>query len=193
MNNNHITIGILALHGAIQEHQAMLLKLQVASKLVKQEQDLQGCDALIIPGGESTTMCILANHSSNLFAAIQQFNKPIWGTCSGLILLADQIENTHFGKIGGIPIQVSRNFFGRQMQSFEQQVHVEGVGTIKGVFIRAPAITSVTAPVQILAKLENVIVAAQYKHYLVTAFHPELTNDTKMHEYFLKMVHDSKK
>jgi 5'-phosphate synthase pdxT subunit len=186
-------VGILAIQGAYIEHAHILEKLGIDSTLVKKKEDLEGIDALILPGGESTTMGLLLVETG-LITHIQNFRKPIWGTCAGLILLANNITGS---KINGqtliqmVPITVQRNAYGHAKDSFIQPIDFEGIGVFEGVFIRAPVISPKVGPdVQILAMVNDQIAAIRYENILGTTFHPELTTDTRVHQYFIDMVTD---
>ena len=181
-------IGVLALQGAITEHVQALASLSIKAMLVSDVTDLKQVDALIIPGGESTTISRLIQ-SRGLYKPIQLFAKqhPVMGTCAGLILCSKDIVHSEGNVIPLelIDISVERNGFGRQVDSFETLLDIDNIGEqIPAIFIRAPYIKSVGKDVSILAKLEDKIVAAEYKNILVTAFHPELTIDTRVLEYF---------
>lgn len=176
-------IGILALQGAVSEHQVALEKLAVASNLVLKPTDLQGLDGLIIPGGESTAIKKLMVRE-NLLEPLKQMvaqGFPVFGTCAGLVLLSQT------DSLNGLNGEVVRNGFGRQKDSFEESLTVTGFDTpFMGIFIRAPYLSSVGEGVQVLAKTDdNHIVAASKQNVLVTAFHPELTADTRFHELFI--------
>jgi 5'-phosphate synthase pdxT subunit len=185
-------IGILALQGAFIEHENMLHSLGAQTIQVRLPQHLDGLDGLIIPGGESTTIGKLAT-TYGLMDPLRQFAQqhPTWGTCAGMIFLAKDIGIDRQPILGVMDIVVNRNAFGRQIDSFETDLYVDGLagGAFHAIFIRAPLATRVGANVKILAQLdEGKIVAAQEKHWLATAFHPELTQDTRFHAYFLQMV-----
>jgi 5'-phosphate synthase pdxT subunit len=186
-------IGILALQGAFIEHTHVLNKLGVDSKQVRKPDELKGLDGLIIPGGESTTMLNLANN----YALIEPLRKlglegfPIMGTCAGMILLAKTITNSDIQTLGLMDITVRRNAFGRQPDSFETDLDIKVLGDkpFHSIFIRAPLIEEASANVEILSKLDNgTIVAVRQGNMLGMSFHPELTDDNRMHQYFLKMV-----
>ena len=187
-------IGILALQGAFIEHKNILDKLGVENIFIKKTEQIQFCDGIIIPGGESTSMSILEN---DIFEEIKKFitlGKPIWGTCSGLILLSNNIDGKIEGQknIGGLDIIVQRNFFGSQQQSFiEHLPYPEKFckeGTYPAIFIRAPVIKKVYNDTKILGIYKNNIVAVQQNNILGTSFHPELSNDYSWHEYFIDLV-----
>lgn len=186
-------IGVLALQGDFREHAHMLRQIGAAAVEVRLPSDLNGLDGLIIPGGESTTIGKLAV-KYELVEPMRQFamQKPVWGTCAGMILLAKDIGRDQ-PLLGLMDMTVNRNAFGRQIDSFETDLdfaQLEG-GPLHAVFIRAPMITAVKteAGVDVLATLsDGGIVAVRQGHLLATAFHPELTNDTRLHAYFVKMV-----
>lgn len=186
------TVGVLALQGAVSEHIHMLERLGVKAIAVKQPADLAMIDGLIIPGGESTAISRLIQQNQ-LFDVIRDFahTHPVMGTCAGLILCAKQIEHSD-GKVTPlelIDITVERNGFGRQIDSFETQLSVTQIGdNIPAVFIRAPFIQSVGEGVNVLATVDNKIVMAEQDHILVSAFHPELTADTRIFEYFVSKL-----
>ncbi len=194
-------IGVLALQGSFIEHIAILERLGVEPPAVKLPKDLVGLDGLIIPGGESTTIGKLAA-TYRLKDEIKRLGEdglPVWGTCAGMIMLAREIEAATQPHLGLMDIEVSRNAFGRQVESFEADLVISALESVsseeekgkgfRAVFIRAPSIKRVGEGVEVLATLdEGVIVAAQQRNLLATAFHPELTEDTRFHRYFLKMV-----
>jgi len=194
-----VVIGVLALQGAFHEHAVMLRKLGATVVEVRKPDQLAGLDGLILPGGESTTMALIAERWG-MVAPLRDWvrsGRPVWGTCAGMILLADwAIGQKEGGQtlLGGLHVTVNRNYFGRQTESFETELDapVLGVAPIHAVFIRAPAIVEVGTDVQVLAKTaghgEDVIVAVRQGPLLATAFHPELTPDLRWHSYFLGMV-----
>ena len=189
-------IGVLALQGDFSEHIVMLKRLKVDASEVRLPEHLQGLDGLIIPGGESTTIGKLAV-AYNLMEPLQLFGQrhAIWGTCAGAIFLSKDIGRDQ-PLLGLMDIKVQRNAFGRQIDSFETDLDIpelkQATGTKEdyhAVFIRAPIIESVSGDTKVLATVPNGrIVAAQQRHLLATSFHPELTKDTRFHEYFLTLV-----
>ncbi len=186
-------IGVLALQGAFAEHRVMLRRLGVESREVRLPQDLDGLDGLIIPGGESTTMGKLIIEFGLLpeLRRLVQQAFPIYGTCAGMILLADRITEGDQPLVGGADLLVRRNAFGRQLDSFEADIPIPALGDqpFHAVFIRAPLVDEVGPDVEVLARLDSGgIVAARAGHLLVSAFHPELTDDPRLHRYFLEMV-----
>ncbi|MFF0831267.1 pyridoxal 5'-phosphate synthase glutaminase subunit PdxT [Brevibacillus sp. NPDC003359] len=184
-------IGVLALQGAVAEHVRMLEEVGATAVPVKKVEELDDLDGLVIPGGESTTISKLM-HKYGFMEAVQEFgkaNKPIFGTCAGAILLAKRIQGQDDCHLGLMEIKVERNAFGRQKESFEVLMPVAGVAAdYPAVFIRAPYIMEVGENGQVLAKHEDKIVVTRSGHYLAAAFHPELTEDTRLHKYFLDMV-----
>jgi 5'-phosphate synthase pdxT subunit len=185
-------IGVLALQGAFLEHEQKLRELGVEPVEVRLPEDLARLDGLIIPGGESTTIGKLAAEYG-LIEPLRRFaaEKPTWGTCAGMIFLAKDIGNDRQPILGVMDIQVNRNAFGRQIDSFETALPVSELGDepFHAVFIRAPVITRAGEGVQVLAALDDGrMVAAREGHLLATAFHPELTDDNRFHDYFLKQV-----
>lgn len=186
-------IGVLALQGDFLEHHHMLESLGVEAIDVRLPEHLLGLDGLIIPGGESTTIGKLAV-LYGLIDPLKAFgqSKPVWGTCAGMIFLAKNIGRDQ-PILGLMDITVNRNAFGRQINSFEADLQVAELtgGLLRAVFIRAPLVTAIDASlgVKVLAQLEDGgIVAVRQGHLLATAFHPELTPDTRMHAYFVAMV-----
>src|SRR5512139_3962041 len=189
-------IGVLALQGAFIEHEKMLQRLGVETREVRLPRDLDGVAGVIIPGGESTTIGKLAAQYNLIepLRELAQAGKPLWGTCAGLIFMAKDVGRDQ-PLLGLMDVTVRRNAFGRQVDSFEANISIKGVDGDKpfhAIFIRAPLIESVGAGVEVLARVEQgaeeVIVAAQQGHLLVTSFHPELSNDDRFHRYFVNMA-----
>lgn len=185
-----MTVAILALQGAFAEHGQMLDKLGADHFEIRQKKDLEKeFDALILPGGESTVMGKLL-HDLDLYESIRDkilAGMPVFGTCAGLILLAKDIEEeaTH---LATLDIRVKRNAYGRQLGSFYTEDEFRGIGEIPMTFIRAPYIAEVFGEAEVLARVDGKIVAARQNNQLVTAFHPELSDDLKVHQYFLNMI-----
>ena len=186
-------IGILALQGAFVEHEKMLAQVGVESIELRNLEDFQqhqsDLSGLILPGGESTTMGKLLRDQQMLIPLREAIlnGLPVFGTCAGLILLAKQITSKEESHLATMDIVVERNAYGRQLGSFYTEADCKGVGKIPMTFIRGPIISSVGDSVDVLAVVNHQIVAAQEKNMLVTSFHPELTNDLRLHQYFMNM------
>ena len=184
-----LCVGVLALQGAFREHVAAVTRLGATAREVRQLKDIDGIDALIIPGGESTTMGKLLNEWNMLEPLRQRIlnGMPVYGSCAGLILLCREIENSDQPRLGVLDATVRRNAFGRQVDSFETRLSIAEIGAdpIPAVFIRAPVIISVGPNVKVLAEVDGQAVAVRQNNILATSFHPELTPDTRMHSYFL--------
>lgn len=182
-------IGVLALQGAFREHQWALEACGVESRQIRKPADLNGIDGLIIPGGESTTIGKLMVDYGLLepVRGMAASGMPVFGTCAGLILLAREIVNSNQPRLGVMDVKVERNAFGRQVDSFEADLEIEGLGgpPFRAVFIRAPYIVEVWNGVQVLARFEDKVVCARQGNLLAAAFHPELTSDLRLHRYFL--------
>ena len=194
MAADKMTVGVLALQGAFIEHEHVLDKLGVDHFEIRQKKDLErSIDGLILPGGESTVMGKLL-HESGLFGIIRdkiRTGMPVFGTCAGLILLAKEVEKNP-SWFGTMDIQVKRNAYGRQLGSFYTEQEFKGIGTIPMSFIRAPYIDKVYEGAEVLAYADGNIAAARQGNQLVTAFHPEVTDDTRVHQYFLDMIKENK-
>ena len=186
-----MNISVLALQGAFIEHEQMLSRLGVSSFEIRQKKDLETpFDGLIIPGGESTVQGKLMRELG-LFEPLRErieAGLPVFGTCAGLLLLAKKIENDERLHFATMDICAVRNAYGRQLGSFYTESDFSGIGKIPMTFIRAPYISEVSGDTQILASVDGKIVAARQKDQLVTAFHPELNDDTSVHRYFLDMI-----
>ena len=186
-----MNIAVLALQGAFIEHEQMLSRLGVSSFEIRQKKDLEApFDGLIIPGGESTVQGKLMRELG-LFEPLRErieAGLPVFGTCAGLLLLAKKIENDERLHFATMDICAVRNAYGRQLGSFYTESEFSGIGKIPMTFIRAPYISEVSGDTQILASVDGKIVAARQKNQLVTAFHPELNEDTSVHRYFLDMI-----
>ena len=187
-------IGILGMQGAIAEHQEILLQIpHTKTRIVKTAKDLDCIDGLILPGGESTAIGKLLDYFSLKEILRQKIisGLPVFGTCAGLILLAKNIENQTNTHLATMDITVKRNGYGSQLDSFSTNLLIPTIDKnmpIPLVFIRDTYITKTDKDVQILATLDNKIIAARQKNMLVTAFHPELTCDLRYHQYFLSMI-----
>ena len=185
-------IGVLALQGAVSEHYSHVYKCGAQAREVRKPGDLDGLHGLIIPGGESTTIGYLMRETDLDKAVVEKNSQgmALFGTCAGMVLLAAEVEDGVSDQpyLGLMDARVKRNAFGRQRESFEFPIISEEWGQpVQGVFIRAPIVTSVGAEVQVIAQLEEGIVAARQGNILVTSFHPELVDDLTIHNYFLQM------
>jgi 5'-phosphate synthase pdxT subunit len=183
-------IGVMALQGAFIEHEKALHSLGVDTVQVRLPGQLDKLDGLVIPGGESTTMGKLMNQFG-LFEPIREkalSGLPVFGTCAGMIMMAKDIAGSSQPRLGLMDINVERNAFGRQVDSFEADIQVEDIGEepYRAVFIRAPYIISAGDQVKVLAHYGNKIVGARQGRFMVLAFHPELTGDNRLHRYFLE-------
>ena len=186
-------IGVLALQGDFLEHIRVLRGLGVESREVRLPQQLEEIDGLIIPGGESTTLCHLMDlyHFREPLTRFANDGMPLWGTCAGMIVVANKLTDHRPIPLGLMDIHVSRNGFGRQVDSFEAELEVPALGSLSfhAVFIRAPAVCSIGPDVEVLARLEDSRpVAVLQGRRLATSFHPELTQDVRFHQMFLDMV-----
>lgn len=185
-------IGVLALQGAFREHEKSLARCgpDILTRQIRLPQQLEGLDALVIPGGESTTMGKLMK-TYDFFEAIAykaEKGLPIFGTCAGLIMLAKDIRGSEQPRLGLMDLVVERNAFGRQVESFEADIAIKALGNepFRAVFIRAPYILETSPQVEVLARYQEKIVLAQQGNFLAAAFHPELTNDIRLHRYFIE-------
>ncbi|MDR3267731.1 MAG: pyridoxal 5'-phosphate synthase glutaminase subunit PdxT [Tannerella sp.] len=187
-------IGILALQGAVREHRNLLHRLGVETVDVLAPQDLNGIKGLILPGGESTTVGKLLVRYELLepIAALGRKGLPIFGTCTGLILLSKHINNSDQYRLGLMDTYVERNAFGRQLASFEADMSVPALGAapFHTIFIRAPYISRVDAGVSVRLSYQDKILFAEQDNFLAVAFHPELTDDTRVHEYFIRKLNN---
>ena len=193
-----LTIGVLALQGDFAEHEAILRRLGAGTRQVRVPADLDGLDGLIIPGGESTTIGKLAER----YAIIPKLREriaegmPVWGTCAGAIVMAKDATDLDRDPLRIMDIEAVRNAFGRQVDSFEtdlQFAEIDGA-PVHAIFIRAPLIRRTGKGVTAVATLaDGEIVAAREGHLLATSFHPELTDDTRVHAYFLRMAEESQR
>jgi len=187
-----LQIGVLALQGDFAEHAAMLRSIGASVSEVRTAEQMDSVQSLIIPGGESTSMAKLMD-AYGLRAPLRDFatsGKAIWGTCAGLILLAERLIENRPEPLGVLRITVQRNGFGRQVDSFESDLSIKGIddGPFHAVFIRAPIICQIGSGVEELDTLDDgTLVAARQDNLLVTAFHPELTADTRLHRLFMEM------
>lgn len=189
-------IGVLALQGAFREHCAALASCGVEAVEIRKADELDEISGLILPGGESTTIGKLLVDWGIMDKIKQRAAQgmAIYGTCAGLILLAKTIYNSNQPRLGLMDISVQRNAFGRQTESFETDLQVDEFGPepVHSVFIRAPLIDKAGPAVKVLAKVEDKIVIARQGQFLATSFHPELTGDHRIHQYFINMIRDVK-
>ncbi|SDI22848.1 5'-phosphate synthase pdxT subunit [Sinosporangium album] len=191
------TVGVLALQGDVREHLHSLAATGLRAVGVRRQSELDAVDALVIPGGESTTMWKLAEAFGMLEPVRMRIKEgmPAYGSCAGMIMLADRLEGGMEGQqtFGGIDMVVRRNAFGRQVDSFESDLEFAGLGQVRAVFIRAPWVESVGAGVEVLAQADagDRIVAVRQGPLLATSFHPELTGEGRVHSYFAEMVRES--
>ena len=187
-------IGVLALQGAVAEHIRSLEAAGAEAVAVKLTQQLEELQGLVIPGGESTTIGKLMR-KYGFMEAIADFSaqgKPLFGTCAGLIVLADEIEGQEDAHLRLMDMTVARNAFGRQQESFETDLTVKGIDEpVRAVFIRAPLIKKVGSDVDVLSTYRDEIVTARQGHLLAVSYHPELTDDYRLHAYFVDMVKEA--
>ena len=187
-------VGVLALQGDVREHISSLLACDVEAIAVRRAQEIESIDALVLPGGESTTIAQLAEVFGIFDLIKNKINggMPVYGSCAGMILLADQILDAKVGQktFGGLDITVRRNAFGRQVDSFESDIAFSDGSdqAIRAVFIRAPWVEKIGATVEVLASVDSHPVAVRSKTALATSFHPELTGDNRIHRYFIEQV-----
>jgi 5'-phosphate synthase pdxT subunit len=192
-----VKIGVLALQGNVSEHidafRLALIRMGHATTSevfqVRQPEDLAGCDALAIPGGESTTISRLID-KNHMYEPIRSFSGGIFATCAGMVLVATQVDDERIHTLGLIELTVDRNAFGRQRESFEADLPIKGLdgGPFHAIFIRAPVATSAGTGVTVLSCMDQGIVAVEYGKHMALSFHPELSCDTRLHERFLKKL-----
>jgi 5'-phosphate synthase pdxT subunit len=191
----HPRIGVLALQGDVREHLAALRIADAEPVVVRRPADLDGLEGIVVPGGESTTigkLLVIFELLEPLRAALAE-GLPAYGSCAGMILLADRVLDGPADQVwlGGIDMTVRRNAFGRQVDSFEDSVDVAGIGEVEAVFIRAPWAEQAGSEVSVLARADDKIVAVRQGSLLATAFHPELTGDPRVHQMFVTMVRET--
>ena len=189
-----MNVGVLALQGDVREHMSALSACGIDAREIRRPAELAEVDALVLPGGESTTIAQL----SEIFGLLDPIRNriaagmPVYGSCAGMILLADSILDAKAGQktFGGLDITVRRNAFGRQVDSFESDIDfADGINQkLKAVFIRAPWVEKIGPNVQVLASIDSHPVAVRSEHLLATSFHPELTSDHRIHRYFIEQV-----
>ena len=180
-----MVVGVLALQGDFEAHSKMLQALGAEARIVRTPKDLEGLDGLVMPGGESTTMTLGIEREglAEPLRRLVQSGAPVLGTCAGMIML----DREH---LGVLDVSARRNAFGRQVQSFETDVSVEGSGAMRAVFIRAPWVEEVGEGVQVLAEVDGHPVAVRQDNVLAVAFHPELTGDGRLHEWLVGRIRD---
>lgn len=188
-------IGVLALQGAFEKHMKVLSSLGVPSTEIRNPEDLKPLNGLIIPGGESTTMLKLMQ-SEQWTDRLREFGnrRPVFGTCAGMILMGTEVDDPRITPFGWLPVRVTRNAYGAQVNSFIDTGTVEDMGAseeMEMIFIRAPRLEILSDDVEILGTCRNDPVMVQYGSHLATAFHPELTDDTRVHEHWLDRLKDS--
>jgi 5'-phosphate synthase pdxT subunit len=187
MNN---TVGVLALQGAYQKHVDSLEKLGVKSILIRKAGELDNCDALILPGGESTTISLLL-HEYALYEPIIKFaeDHPVMGVCAGMIMMASEVDDARVTPLGLLPFKALRNFYGRQVHSFTADIKLTFDNhTFSAPFIRAPGIEKLSAEIEVLATHDDKTVMIGYGRHAALSFHPELTDDARIHEYWLSKL-----
>jgi 5'-phosphate synthase pdxT subunit len=188
MSFNHLYIGVLGLQGAYAKHIAMLEKLGVQAFRIRYPDEIDTCDGLILPGGETTTMTKIIDEI-DIRGKLQHYNGPIFGTCAGAVLLSQNSNDPRVPTFGRVPIQARRNAWGRQVESFTTAIQLSfSKKPYKAVFIRAPKLTDPTEDVQILATLNHDIVLVEFENILLATFHPELTDDPRIHKYFIEKI-----
>ena len=195
--NARVLVGVLALQGAFDAHARRLAELGVESRLVKDISDLDGLDGIILPGGESTTMSnlLVASGLGVVLTSRLHDGLPVFGTCAGMIMMAHTIHDGRPDQISmdAMDIQVRRNGYGRQNDSFEQDISITSLDSpFHALFIRAPVIESMGSNVEVLASVDEHPVLVRQAHALASSFHPELVSDLRVHEIFLSMIHESK-
>ena len=194
--NARVLVGVLALQGAFDAHTRRLAELGVESRLVKDISDLDGLDGIILPGGESTTMSnlLVASGLGVVLTSRLHDGLPVFGTCAGMIMMAHTIHDGRPDQISfdAMDIKVRRNGYGRQNDSFEQDISITSLDSpFHALFIRAPVIESMGSNVEVLASVDEHPVLVRQAHALASSFHPELVSDLRVHEIFLSMIHDS--
>ena len=196
MSRSALTIGVLAVQGDVREHVRVLTSLGAQAHGIRRPTELTDLDGLVIPGGESTTMDKLVR-AFDLFEPLRALiagGLPVYGSCAGMIMLADRIAEGRpdHQTLGGLDITVRRNAFGRQVDSFEEDIEFVGLdgGPVRAVFIRAPWVEDAGDGVDVLARAAGKIVAVRQGALLATSFHPEVTGDTRVHELFVDMCKD---
>jgi len=191
-DTNMKKVGVLALQGAFKEHVEIINTLGHMGIEVRNKQQLEDVDGIILPGGESTAIGKLLLDLDIKELLVEKINKglPVWGTCAGMILLAKEVEGNNRPHLAVMDIKVKRNAYGTQLDSFRTTAVIKAISEkeIPMVFIRAPYIVDCDEKVEVLHKVEGEVVAARQRNMLATSFHPELTSDTTFHEYFIGMI-----
>lgn len=183
-------VGILALQGAYQKHVDSLLALGIKSQLIRKSSQLENCSALILPGGESTSISLLLQENG-LYEAIKAFakNNPVMGVCAGMILMASEVDDKRVTPLALMPFKALRNFYGRQVHSFTADIKLSFDSKVfKAPFIRAPGIEKLSSEITVLATHNNEPVMIGSDRHIALSFHPELTDDTRIHEYWLDKI-----
>ena len=188
----HKTVGVLALQGDYHKHTETLLSLGVKPKLVRKATELDNCDALILPGGESTTMSLLIQEY-DLYDAIKSFaeTQPVMGVCAGMIMMATEVNDKRITPLGIIPFKALRNHYGGQAHSFTADIELNFTNNslFHAHFIRAPGIGELSSEVKMLSTYNNEVVMIGSGKHIALSFHPELTDDTRVHEFWLDQIH----
>ena len=187
MNN---IVGILALQGAYQKHVESLMRLGVESRLIRKPDELDDCSALILPGGESTTISLLIQEFG-FYEPIKSFAEkyPVIGVCAGMILMANEVDDKRVTPLGLIPFKATRNFYGRQVHSFTADIKLNfDSDTFQASFIRAPGIEELSPEIEVLATYDDKAVMIGAGKHVALSFHPELTDDTRIHDYWLSNI-----
>ena len=186
-------VGVLAVQGAFIEHIQALHACGINAKEVRAVDDLEKLEGLIMPGGESTAIRKLINWNNLKKKILENAanGMKFFGTCAGAVLLAKEIVGENKKTFGLIDVSVDRNAYGRQLNSFEADLKIKGIGEFHGVFIRAPVFSKIGESVSVLAEYDEKIVMVENENCLITSFHPELTEDTRVHKYFLNKVKNS--
>jgi 5'-phosphate synthase pdxT subunit len=183
------TIGVLALQGAYQKHVDSLSRLGVETRLIRKAAELEPCSGLIIPGGESTTMSLLIQEEG-LFQPLQSFaqTRPVMGVCAGMIMMAESVDDARVIPLQILPFRALRNHYGRQVHSFTANIKLDfdtGGDPLKAHFIRAPGVADLGKGIEVLARYDDEIIMIGKDRHLALSFHPELTGDTRIHQYWL--------
>jgi len=188
MSLTTITIGVLGLQGSFARHIALLDKLGVKTIQIRYPSEIDNCDGLILPGGESTTISKLLDEMK-FRDRIQKYNRPMFGTCAGAILLSNNSDDPRVQTLYRVPINTQRNAYGRQVESFIASVDLSfDKKPFNAVFIRAPKLRQLGKEVTVLGTINGEIVFVQYENILLSTFHPELTDDPRIHSYFIKQI-----